>query len=275
MATFTGRVPDSFLANLNMTQPIVFTPNGDKLDRAWAPYLPFTNSIRDLHDLYDFAAGNLYLLVAVDAAVVCDRLSIPGWTTSLIADPDRIILMEHAESGAKIAISNQFFGRLGLEFMSLAWFVEHQTESVSHMWAEMRANRGPQVVVSEFGDWGAQMEAAPKLYPPKSDFPSAFSVASSSGDNSPQRLEYGERPPGVLSPTRRRSAPTVPPLSCFASAQPQADAMEVRIESGIRGLLTGHQRRLGSRAGLNLRPLSRPSVAGLGPARRGLPSLAL
>ena len=169
MATFTGRMPDSFLANLNMTQPIVFTPNGDKMDRAWAPYLPFTNSIRDLHDLYDFAAGNLYLLVAVDAAVVCDRLSIPGWTTSLIADPDRIILMEHAESGAKIAISNQFFGRLGLEFMSLAWFVEHQTESVSHMWAEMRANRGPQVVVSEFGDWGAQMEAAPKLYPPKSD----------------------------------------------------------------------------------------------------------
>ncbi|HEY9235229.1 MAG TPA: hypothetical protein VIP08_09370 [Phenylobacterium sp.] len=169
MATFTGKLPDGFLENLNMTYPIVFTPNGDKMDRAWAPYLPFTNSIRDLQDLYDFAAGNLYLVVAIDAAVVCDRLSIPDWKTSLIADLDRIILMEHLDSGAKIAISTQFFGRFGLEFMSLDWFVEHQTESVLGMWSEMMASQGPRVDVAEVGDWGAQMEAAPRLYQAKLD----------------------------------------------------------------------------------------------------------
>lgn len=169
MATFTGKLPDGFLESLDMTRPIVFTPNGDKMDHAWAPYLPFTNSIRDLQDLYDFAAGNLYLVVAVDAAVVCDRLSVSGWKTSLIADPDRIILMEHVESGAKIAISTQFFGRLGLEFMSLDWFVEHQTESVLGMWSEMMAGRGPLVNVADVDDWAAQMNAAPRLYQAESD----------------------------------------------------------------------------------------------------------
>ncbi len=169
MATFTGKLPDCFLESLNMTRPIVFTPNGDKMDHAWAPYLPFTNSIRDLQDLYDFAAGNLYLVVAVDAAVVCDRLSIPGWETSLIDDPDRIILMEHLDSGAKIAISTQFFGRLGLEFMSLDWFVEHQTEFVLGMWSEMVAGQPTVVDPAEFGDWGAQLEAAPRLYQAKAD----------------------------------------------------------------------------------------------------------
>lgn len=163
LATFKG-LPDDFLDGLNMTYPIVFTPNGDKMDHAWAPYLPFTNSIRDLQDLYDFAAGNLYLVVAVDAALVCDRLSISGWKTSLIADPDRIILMEHAESGSKIAISTQFFGRLGLEFMSLDWFVEHETESVLGMFAEMMAGQGPLAEVGEVGNWGAQMDAAPRIY---------------------------------------------------------------------------------------------------------------
>lgn len=169
MATFTGKLPEGFFESLNMTWPIVFTPNGDKIDHAWAPYLPFTNSIRDPQDLYDFAAGNLYLVVAVDAAVVCDRLNVPGWKTSLIADPDRIILMEHLESGAKIAISTQFFGRLGLEFMSLDWFVEHQTESVLGTWAEMMAGQGPVIGMAEVDDWGAQMEAAPRLYQAKVD----------------------------------------------------------------------------------------------------------
>jgi len=169
MATFTGKLPEGFLESLDMARPVFFTPNGDKMDRAWAPYLPFTNSIRDLQDLYDFAAGNLYLLVAVDAAVVCDRLSIPEWNTSLIAEPDRMILMEHPASGAKIAISIQFFGRLGLEFMSLDWFVEHHIEAVEHMWAEMQAAEPKLIDVAEVGDWGAQMEAAPKLYQAKSD----------------------------------------------------------------------------------------------------------
>lgn len=37
MATFTGKLPEGFFESLNMTWPIVFTPNGDKIDHALGP----------------------------------------------------------------------------------------------------------------------------------------------------------------------------------------------------------------------------------------------
>lgn len=169
-ATFRGALPDDLFESLGMTQPVVFLPNGDKMDRAWAPYLPFTNSIRDLQDLYDFVVGKLYLVVIVDAAVVCDRLAVPGWKASLIEHVGSTILMEHAASGAKIAISSQFFGRLGLEFMSLDWFVEHETESVLHRWSEMVAGHGPLVDMAHVGDWAAEIGAAPRIYEAESSY---------------------------------------------------------------------------------------------------------
>lgn len=164
MATFAGNIPEGFLESLNMMRPIMFTPNGEKMDRAWAPYLPFTISIRDLQDLYDFAAGNLFLVVAVDAAVVCDRLVIPGWKVSLIAHQDRIILMEHLATGGKIAISNQFFGRFGLEFMSLDWFAEHEKASALGVWSDMAMDHEAQMHVPDGGGWASEMDAVPRLY---------------------------------------------------------------------------------------------------------------
>jgi hypothetical protein len=169
VAAFDGLPVEEVFGNLGMTLPVVFMPNAEKNDRSWAPYLPFTNSLRDPPDLYDFVVGKLTLFVAVDAAVACDRLALPGWTVSLVDDADRSILLEHAASGAKIAISRQFFGRLGLEFMSMASFVAHQTEAVAHMWAEMQAGAGTQVDVTAFGDYGASLAALPRAYETSQD----------------------------------------------------------------------------------------------------------
>jgi hypothetical protein len=169
IAVFDGFPVEDVIGNIGMTLPVWFMPNAEKDDQTWAPYLPFTNSIRDPVDLYDFVVGKLSLFVVVDAAVACDDLAMPGWTVSLVEDVDRSILLEHRHSDAKIAISSQFFGRLGLEFMSLASFVLHEKEAIAHMWAQLQAGEGQQVDPAAFGNYGAALEALPRAYEASGD----------------------------------------------------------------------------------------------------------
>ena len=163
-AVFRGDPVNDLVDNLDMARPMIFLLNIDKRENTWAPYQPFTNSIRDPQDLFDFVVGNLTLIVIVDAAVVCDRLTMPGWRVSLLDQPDYIVLLEEQKSGAKVAISAQFLGRLGYEFMSLDWFIEHEKTSVAHTWTEMMVGRGALVDAGEFGDFAKALEATPRVY---------------------------------------------------------------------------------------------------------------
>jgi hypothetical protein len=163
-AIFGGAVPNDLFECLGMTRPAVFLLNSHKTSRAWAPYLPFTNSIRDLEDLYDFVVGKLSVIVFVDAAVLCDHLAVRSWKSSLIEHADYTILMEHTSSGAKFAISSQFFRRFGLEFMSIDWFMEHDNESIIQKGSEIVAGQSPLVDMAQVGAWTAEMDAAPRIY---------------------------------------------------------------------------------------------------------------
>lgn len=169
-AIFKGDALTGLFNNLGMAMPLVFMLNTDKREKTWAPYLPFVNSLRDAADLYDFVVGNLSLIVIVDAATMCDRLAMPGWQVSLLEapsptdTPDYVILLEEASSGGKVSISAQFVGRLGYEFMSLDWFVEHEKEAVADMWAEMDAARGAIIDSEVFDDTARSFDAMPRLY---------------------------------------------------------------------------------------------------------------
>jgi hypothetical protein len=160
-----GKGPiEKILGHMGMTKPVIFMLNTDKREKTWAPYLPFVNSIRGLGDLYDFVAGNLFLIVIVDAAVMCDRLAMPGWRVSLLDLTDPAILLEEIESGGKIVVSNQFIGRLGYEFMSLDWFVEHEKVQVLDMWGSMRAGQGAVVDIAEYDRAAETYATIPRIY---------------------------------------------------------------------------------------------------------------
>jgi hypothetical protein len=168
-AIFEDAPIDTLFKNLGMKRPVIFMPNAEKMDRSWAPYLPFTISIRAPLDLYDFVVGKLSLVVVVDAAVICDRLATPGWKISLVEDRNHSILLEHGSTAAKITISTQFFGRLGLEFISLDWFVEHHKKLVASMWTDMMAGKGPMIDPAEFEDWDKAIAALPRAYEASGD----------------------------------------------------------------------------------------------------------
>jgi hypothetical protein len=163
-AIFSGDPIDDLLGHLGMARPMIFILNSDKREKTWAPYLPFVNSIRALTDLYDFVVGNFTLVVIVDAAVICDRLVMPDWKVSLLDNSDHMILLEHAGSGAKVAISAQFVGRLGYEFMSLDWFVEHQRIEITELLANMIAARGAMVDLTFVDEMAKAFEAMPRAY---------------------------------------------------------------------------------------------------------------
>jgi hypothetical protein len=163
-AIFEGSPIEEMFRALGMKRPAVFMLNRAKNDLNWAPYLPFTSSIRNPLDLYDFLVGNLTLIVVVDLAVLCDRLATPGWKASLVDDEFSSILMEHAASGAKLAISTQFVGRLGFEFMSMDWFVEHEAEALARLFSEMGSEQPDDGSSSVADEWSLALAAMPRLY---------------------------------------------------------------------------------------------------------------
>jgi hypothetical protein len=99
----------------------VFMLNSAK--RHWTYYYPFTLSIREAEHLYDFIVGDVTLIVLFDVAKLCDLVRLQGWRVSFCKDNGSIDC-NHAESGSYVQISGQFVGRIGYEFLSLAWFVE-------------------------------------------------------------------------------------------------------------------------------------------------------
>jgi hypothetical protein len=155
---------DEVLSHIQMAKPIIFNLNTDKMEKTWAPYLPFVNSIRDPDDLYDFIVGKLSLMVVVDAAVLCKRLAMPGWRASILDHPSVAILLEEVATSGKIAISSQFLGRLGYEFMSLDWFVENERTSTIQMWNEMLAGQAAVFDVKAHDDAVRAFEAIPRLH---------------------------------------------------------------------------------------------------------------
>ncbi|ABS63838.1 hypothetical protein Plav_2224 [Parvibaculum lavamentivorans DS-1] len=99
---------------------IVFILNEAKNDFDWAPYMPFTLTIREAQHLFDFVIGNLILVVSVDVGHFGKMLEMPGWRVTFNAIAPTIFQFSHKESQTLLGISRILFARVGYEFVSLA-----------------------------------------------------------------------------------------------------------------------------------------------------------
>jgi Holliday junction resolvase len=123
---------DAIFSKLVGKANAVFMLNEDKNDRAWAPYMPFVASIRDEEHLLDFIEGRLFLIVVIDAQVLCDMMSNDEWAVRYRQDHDYVIQCLHRPSKAFVSLSGQF-RRAGYEFASLAWIAEAHRPSLERL----------------------------------------------------------------------------------------------------------------------------------------------
>ncbi|HME20214.1 MAG TPA: hypothetical protein VKI44_02410 [Acetobacteraceae bacterium] len=113
--------------------PTVFILNSDKNEHAWAPYTPFVLSIRDEVHLLDFIEGRLFLIVLIDAEVLCGAMRSDEWAVRYRPDHEYPIQCLHHPTKAYFGVSGQFFARAAYEFASLAWIAKAHQPSLEHL----------------------------------------------------------------------------------------------------------------------------------------------
>lgn len=129
-----GRFPDDAFEILRHGGPWVYTMlNEDKTAGTWAPYEPFTLSIRDANHLLDFIEGRLSLIVAFDSEALAARMMRPGWDVRFDGDATAAMQFHHQETGVLIGVSRQFLGRIGFEFVAPSWVAESQAPQVEEL----------------------------------------------------------------------------------------------------------------------------------------------
>src|SRR3954452_21589364 len=98
--------------------------NALKSGRSWAPYSPFTLSIKSQDALYRFIQGSLYILVLVDLEEICAIAARVGFIASINTDDDTYPLALTRQGGdGDMKISQQFLSRVGFEFTSPTWII--------------------------------------------------------------------------------------------------------------------------------------------------------
>jgi hypothetical protein len=124
---------DAIFSQMADETTAVFLLNSAKNDHAWAPYMPFIASIRDEAHLLDFIEGRLFLIVLIDAQVLCDLMSSDEWAVRCKPISNCVIQCLHRPTKSYMGVSGQLFARAGYEFASLAWMAEALRPSVERL----------------------------------------------------------------------------------------------------------------------------------------------
>lgn len=99
-------------------------------------YYPFSLSIHDPEDWYDFCSGRLMLIVAVETGALEDKLSQHRISVTITGEWSRFpIELSGSGSGTELnksLIGGHFFGRLFYEFLSLDWMLEELVYRRNH-----------------------------------------------------------------------------------------------------------------------------------------------
>lgn len=132
-ATYGYLPKDAFNALRDGGPWVLLMLNEDKTAGTWAPYEPFTLSIRDAKHLLDFIEGRLSLIVAFDSEALVARMTRPGWDVRFDSEATAAIQFHHQETGALIGVSRQFLGRIGFEFVAPSWIAESQAPQVEEL----------------------------------------------------------------------------------------------------------------------------------------------
>jgi hypothetical protein len=111
---------------------IVTYLNRSKSNETWMPYYPFTLSIREPQDLYNFMNGDMTLFVAVHVPTMVEGFAARGLFADVSTEDDDYLLTL-SRLGSKpptdpfVKLSKGLFLRIAHEFQSLEWFVKSNT----------------------------------------------------------------------------------------------------------------------------------------------------
>jgi hypothetical protein len=90
-------------------------------------YYPFTLSIKNSEAILDFYNRNLHLLVFIDYTTLYNKFSSKDLTITSLDDSNWLFHISSASPSSDdrfLRISNHFFYRVPLEFLSLDWFID-------------------------------------------------------------------------------------------------------------------------------------------------------
>jgi hypothetical protein len=137
---------NEILPRFKLKAPWLFQLNEIKATRAWAPYMPFTLSLRGKDNLWKFIRGYVVLLVVFDLEQLCSIAKQKGYDAKLEPDDEglpefRILL---PEAGGYVGPSAQMLARIAMEFVSPDWLVTSSIEILKS--AAQAAQETPQPV---------------------------------------------------------------------------------------------------------------------------------
>ncbi|AQZ93451.1 hypothetical protein ACFSB1_12410 [Halopseudomonas phragmitis] len=126
----TGVVTDYDNLFNGIEEPLVYMLNQAKTDGRWDNYYPFTLSIKDAASLYRFLAGEVYLFVVVDGSILKSMFKSIGYDLDIVMSEDAGFIFSKMIDGYEepffYIASEHYVGRLGLEFISLKWFLDNE-----------------------------------------------------------------------------------------------------------------------------------------------------
>ncbi|KQR55989.1 hypothetical protein [Brevundimonas sp. Leaf168] len=135
----SSRIP--IFSDVVMTGSLgVYSLNAWKMDRTWLSYRPFTLLIRDPDALFEFIAGDLFLIVVIDFDRLTDAFQEAGLTARLNRDSSYFV-SGHWPDGMEGAwgLSGHYADRIGLELMSPRWVAAEQARNVLQMAENIKA----------------------------------------------------------------------------------------------------------------------------------------
>lgn len=112
--------------------PLVFMLNQAKTEQRWDNYYPFVLSFSDAVNLYKFIAGEVYVLVVIDGIELERMAADIGYKLQFSEVENEAVILtkfiKGSEEPFKVVVSDHFFRRLGMEFISLEWFFSNEKE---------------------------------------------------------------------------------------------------------------------------------------------------
>ncbi len=141
MGIQTGTVTDYDNLFDGIKEPLVYMLNQAKTDGRWDNYYPFTLSIRDAESLYRFLTGEVYLFVVIDGSILKAMFKDIGFDLDIVMSEDAGFVFSKVVDGYEepfvYIASEHYVGRLGLEFISLKWFLEKEEFMLKEMEDEL------------------------------------------------------------------------------------------------------------------------------------------
>lgn len=110
--------PEEIAASIMIEDAWIFSLNERRIARSWAPLFPFTLSIQRVEDLWAFARGEVYILVAMGISYLESIVTDAGFASTFDRDDDLYPLRIDMGSAGVGRLSGDLLSRIGYECVS-------------------------------------------------------------------------------------------------------------------------------------------------------------